>query len=140
MITKKIIIGGFVAGVIYFLLGWLMYGKFLRDFFHQNATVQVDRPDDQIIFWALIAGNLLMGLLIAFIVVKTNSTSFSSGMATGIVVGLLMSAGFDLVMYGTANILNLNAVGADIATATIITAIAGGVVGAISGARVGTTS
>ena len=132
MNTKKILIGGLAAGIVYFLLGWLMYGKLFKDFFHTNGAA-VDRPDDQIIFWALIAGNLLLGLLVAFIVVKTNSTTAASGFGTGFVVGLLMSAGNNLIGYGVVNVMNLTAICADIAIATVMTAIGGAVVGLISG-------
>src|SRR5450759_2816850 len=61
MNTKKFLIGGIVGGVVYFLLGWLVYGHLLTNYFHDhsgNAT-GVERDMDQMIWWALILGNLL---------------------------------------------------------------------------------
>jgi uncharacterized membrane protein len=135
MNTKRFLIGGFSAGVTFFLLGWLFYGNLLADFFTENAgsATGINRDENSMIFWAIILGNLLFGFLLAYIFEKAGIRSFVSGFTTGGVIGFLVSAAVDLTMYGSTNLMNTTALGVDIALMTIMSAIAGGVGGAVMG-------
>jgi uncharacterized membrane protein len=134
MNTKKFLIGGIVGGVVYFLLGWLFYGNLLAQYFLDHpGTVIADKPMDQVIWWALILGNLLSGFLLAYVFSKSGVSSLSSGLITGGILGFLMSSSYDLIMYATTNITSKHAMLADVATFTVISAITGAVVGAVMG-------
>ena len=135
MNTKKFLIGGIVGGVVYFLLGWLFYGYLLAQYFqgHPGTATGVDRAMDQFIWWALILGNLLSGFLLAYVFSKSGVSSLSSGLITGGILGFLMSSSYDLIMYATTNITSKQAMLADVATFTVISAITGAVVGAVMG-------
>jgi uncharacterized membrane protein len=137
MNTRNVLIGGFIAAIVYFLLGWLFYGNLLVDFFHRNAgnakdvMGQVERGKDQMILWMIFIGNLASGLLIAFVMDRGKGFSFGSGLWAGAVVGLLSGAGYDLVRYATSNMMNKNAVLADVLVFAVMSAIAGAVAGAV---------
>jgi len=134
MNTKKFLIGGIVGGVVYFLLGYLFYGVLLAQYFKDHpGSVIADKPMDQIIWWALILGNLLSGFLLAYVFVKSGVASLSSGLIVGGVLGFLISSSMDLIMFATTNISSKHSMIADIATATVMSAIAGAVVGAVMG-------
>ena len=134
MNTKKIFIGGIVGGVLYFLLGYLFYGVLLTQYFKDHAgSVIADKPMEQIIWWALILGNLFSGFLLAYVFSKSGVATLSSGLITGGLLGLLMSASYDLIVYATTNISSKHAMCADIATFTVMSAIAGAIVGAVMG-------
>lgn len=134
MSTKKTIIGGIAGGITYFVLGWLVYGMLLMDFMRNNAgsATGVQREQDQIIFWSLALGNLCMGFLLSYIIHKANASSPSEAAGIGAVTGLLMSAGFDFIMYGTSNIANLTATIVDIAVLTVMSGITGMIIALVS--------
>ena len=136
MNTKNFFIGGIVGGVVYFLLGYLVYGNLLTQYYHNHpgaTTIGVDRAMDQFIWWALILGNVLSGFLLSYVFSKSGVSSLSSGLITGGIVGLLMSGSFDSIMYATSNIISKRWACADVAAFTVISAITGAVVGAIMG-------
>ena len=135
MNMKKLLIGGIVGGIVYFLLGWLFYGNLLNQYFkdHPGAVTGVERTMEQFQWWALILGNILSGFLIAYVFSKSAVSSLASGFVVGGILGFLMSCSYDLVMYGTTNIISKRAMAADVVTFTVISAIVGAVVGAIMG-------
>ena len=67
MDIKKLLIGGIVGGILFFLLGWLAYGKLLETFFatHAGTAGNLNVADKDIKFLYLCIGNLLMGLSLA---------------------------------------------------------------------------
>lgn len=134
MNTTKFFIGGIAGGVVYFLLGYLAYGVLLANYMH-SFVPGVDRSMDTLVYWALIVGNLSFGFAISY-AVNHAGASLTSGLATGFVIGFLFSAGFDFTMYATSHSISLHQVAADVAAFTVISAIAGAVVGAISRPRV----
>jgi len=136
MNMQKFVVSGIVGGIVAFFAGWLVYGVLLMDFFAKNvgSATGVQRAMADMVWWALIAGNLCSGLLLSYIYNKwANITSFGAGFSGGLALGLLMSAMFDLTMYGTSNLSNLNGAIADIVCATVITGVTGGVVGLMNG-------
>lgn len=135
MNTKKFLIGGIVGGIIYFLLGWVFYGNLLSDFFMKNAgsATGVSRAMDQFIWWSLALGNIFGGFLLAYVFIKSNVNSISGGLVTGAIVGLFTSLSYDLIMYGTSNLMTSTGVMGDVGTFTVMSAITGGIVGWICG-------
>lgn len=135
MDIKKLLTGGIVGGILYFFLGWLIYGTLLAGFMqtHPGTVTGVERAPDDMQYLYLAIGNLAMGFLLAYIFVKGNVNSMGSGFITGGVVGALVSIGVDCVMYGTTNIISKTAMAADVAAMTIMTAVVGGVVGMVLG-------
>lgn len=135
MNTKNFLIGGLVGGVVYFLLGWLFYGNLLTQYFQDNpgTATGVEKTMEQFEWWALILGNLFWGLVLAYVFTKSGVSTLSSGLITGGILGLLIACAIDFTMYGTTNILSKKSMLADIAAFTVISAIAGAVIGAVIG-------
>ena len=135
MNTKKFLIGGLVGGIVYFLLGYLFYGKLLSDFFHSHAgtATGVDRAMDQFEWWSLILGNVLGGCLLSYVFIKSNVASAGSGLVTGAVIGLLTTSSYDFISYGVFNTMTTTSVLGDICTSTVMSAIAGAIVGWVCG-------
>src|SRR3954464_11686994 len=100
MNSKNFLVGGIVAGICYFFLGWMVYGILLKDFMHANAgsATNVDRAQDQMIIWSLLVGNLILGFLLSYILDRKKTVSPSSGAMVGITIGLFMAAGFDFII------------------------------------------
>lgn len=130
MNSQKFVVGGIVGGILYFLLGYVFYGLMLKSFFDSNGMAV---NMDNMVWWAMIVGNVAGGFLLAYIFSKGGVSTASGGAGTGFVVGLLMSLSFDLVMYGIGKGMSLKGIAADVATAAVMTAIIGAVVGWVLG-------
>ncbi len=135
MNSQKFIVGGIVGGIVYFLLGWLIYGMLLKDFMANNlSSPGTMRADADTIWWALIIGQFAGGFLLAYIIGKAGATSAGAGAGVGFIVGLLVCLSYDLTMYGiSTSIASLKGLAADVAVSAVITAIAGGAVGWVMG-------
>ena len=138
MNTQKFLVSGIVGGIVSCLGGYLIYGMLLKSFFEGCSTlpagVNVMRTPETMIWWSLILGCVFMGLLYSYIFNKrANINSLSAGVSAGFVLGLLMTAGTDFIMYGTANFSNLTGTLADIACGAVLGALTGGAVGWMNG-------
>ena len=78
MDIKKLLMGGIVGGILYFGLGYLIYGNLLASFManHPGTATGVDRAMADYQFMYLIIGNLAMGFLLAYIFGKSNVNFF----------------------------------------------------------------
>lgn len=133
MDIKKLLIGGIVAGILFFLLGWLIYGNLLADYMKNNpgTATSVDRAEPEMLYLAV--GNLLSGFLMAYIFIRANVNSLANGLITAAVVGFLLTASFDCIMYATTNIASKRMMMADVLAATAMSAIIGAIVGMLMG-------
>jgi hypothetical protein len=136
MDSKKFLIGTLVGGIVLFFLGYLLYGMLLMNFFtqHSHAPAGADKAMSDLIWWALVLGNFVTGALLTYVILKVgNVNSFGSAAGIAATIGLLMSLGDDLIRYATANSFDLTALFTDVVVFTIMTAIAGGIIGAVLG-------
>jgi hypothetical protein len=132
MNTNKFIIGGIIGGIAYFLIGWLVWGMLLMNFMNEHTTAAgkaVMRGDDQMIWWALIVGNLLWGFVLSYVLVKSNVSSAGGGASTGAVLSLLISAATHCFNYAFMDMSDTTAIGVDLVASTVVSAIVGGIIG-----------
>ncbi len=135
MDIKKFWLGTLAGGVTFFFLGYLIYGVAMMDFFmsHAGSATGVMKMDDMV-WWALIVGNLSWAAMIAYVFVKwANVKSFSGGLSAAAAIGFFTALGMDLTHYGTSNIMDLSGALTDVVLSTAMTAITGGVIGAVLG-------
>ena len=133
MDIKKLLIGGIAGGVVFFLLGWLVYGILLMDFManHTGTAGNVARAEPDFLY--LIIGNLVIGFLITYIFLKANVNTLISGIFTGGILGLLMSVGFDCINYATTTTMSKTGMAADVVATTVMSAITGGIIAILIG-------
>jgi hypothetical protein len=133
MDIKKLFIGGIVGGILFFGLGYLIYGNLLTSFMqkHPGTATGVDRAMEKFEFLYLIIGNLALGFMLAFVFVKSNVSSAGSGIVTGGIIGALVSVGYNCMTYATTNVTSKMAMAADVAATTVMCAIVGAVLGMI---------
>lgn len=133
MNIKKLAVGGIVGGIIFFFLGWLIYGMLLVDFMKSNPGIVSGYEKEMPDMLYLAIGNLASGLLMAYVFIRANVTTLMGGLIMATIMGLLMSVSFDCMMYGTTNLLSKKAIMADVLAATAMFAITGAVVGLLLG-------
>jgi hypothetical protein len=136
MDTKKFLTGTLVGGIAFFFLGYLIYGLALASFFsgHAGAATGEMKSMEEIVWWALIAGNLSSGALLTYIFLKwANISSFGSGASAAAAIGFFMSLSMDLIRFATSNSLDLTASLTDVVVGTVMAGVAGGAIGAALG-------
>jgi hypothetical protein len=133
MDIKKLLFGGITGGVLFFLLGWVIYGILLMDFMalHTGTAGNVNRAEPDFLY--LIIGNMAMGFMMAYVFIKANINTMAGGMVTGGIVGLLLTVGYDCMMYGTTTIMSKTGMAADVAASTLMSVVVGAVVGMVLG-------
>ena len=127
--NNRVLVGGLIGGIVFFLLGYLIYGMALASLWEENTLEGVSRSMEEMQWAFLILGNLFFGFLLAYVLDKANTLSFSSGATVGAVVALLVGLAVNFTMYGTSHTHTLTAHFADIIALTIMGAIVGSVIG-----------
>ena len=131
MNTRNFIVGGLAGGILMFLLGWLFFGVLFMDFMqnHSRQHTGVFRSEADMVWEALIAGNLFYGFLLSFVIQKSGSRGLIAGAVTGALIGFLMNATVDCMLYAQFDLWGKKALVADVALSTLSTAITGAVLG-----------
>ncbi len=130
--NTKTLISGLLGGVCYFLLGWLIYGILLKDAMDSSmgTATGVMRSETDMLLWAVALGNIATGLGMAYILGNwAGVTSWMGGAKAAATVGALFSIGYDLIMYATSNMMELNGIFMDIPISIFMSASAGAVIG-----------
>jgi uncharacterized membrane protein len=132
--STKALLAAFAGSVLAFLLGWLIYGIVLMDYFESNTTHYEGLMKEMPNIFLIYINNLLWTLLLAFIFDKwAKIKSFGGGLKAGIIIGLPVSLSFDLYILGGMNLFTPTLVIIDVLASTVITAVAGGLIGFILG-------
>jgi hypothetical protein len=135
MDIKKLLTGTIAGGVVLFLLGWLVYGMLLQNFMSHNPGQAGDLGRKEMDYLFLVAGNLAQGLLLTYVLLKSNQNSMMSGLVTAGIVGFLIALSVDCVMYGTTTIMSKKGLLADVLAFTAMNAIAGAVIGMVTAGK-----
>ncbi|HMO61539.1 MAG TPA: hypothetical protein PKC39_10415 [Ferruginibacter sp.] len=135
MDIKKFITGTIVAGVLSFLLGWLIYGMLLASYFqkHTGKIGSVDRPEPEMLYLAL--GNLFYGALVAYIIIRAGVKTVAGGFITGATIGFLISVSMNCMMYGLTYITSKHAMLADVIASVIMVGIVGAVTALVTAGK-----
>jgi len=134
MKTNKILLGGLAGGVTLFLLGWMIYGILLMDYTTANTNQCMNRPNGEMIWWALILSNIALGFFLSFAFTWSNTTEIMACAKISAIIGLLLSLSINLGYYSMTNMYsNPSAIVVDIIAYIVYLAITGVVVGWVMG-------
>ena len=129
MKPNKILLGGVVGGITFFLLGWLIYGIFLNGFMAANLNQCAARPMTEMVWWAIILSNLALGFLLALVFSWSKISEIKSGAKIAALLGLLISLSVDLGNYSmTILYKDLSVILVDVLVYTFMITISGVVV------------
>ncbi len=135
MNSKNYFLAGILGGIVYFLLGWLVYGILLMNYMEENAGLALGVNRVEMLLWSIGLGSLLYGFFLSYIFSCVGQVkTAAAGAKSGAWVGFLVAGAIDFTMYGTTNITTLNAVAVDILAATVLASITGAVVAWVLGA------
>lgn len=132
MDSKKLLLGTLAGGVTSFLLGWLIYGILLDSFMKENSNQCFMKPMEEMVWWAMIASNLVIALLVTLVLTWSNVSGFMPGLQRAGLFGLLFGLSLDLGFYGMSTMFNnMTVMFVDVCACAVMTAISGGVIGAV---------
>ncbi|CAN5839190.1 hypothetical protein BH11BAC4_BH11BAC4_02280 [soil metagenome] len=132
MDLKKFALGGIIAGIAHFFLGWLVWGILLMNIMLKHTSsgaLAVFRESDKMIWWAMIAGNLAAGFLLCYILMKSAVRTVMNGAVTGAVVGLLNSVAMNCIAYAQMKIYGKFAMTIDVIASIVVVSIVGAILG-----------
>ncbi|MEM7482886.1 MAG: hypothetical protein AAF481_17060 [Acidobacteriota bacterium] len=130
--SQRTVLAAVVGGIVLFVLGYLIYGIALADFFDGQGVGAVDEP----ILWAIFVGNLVMAILITYIFAQWASIStFGGGFKGGAIIGGLIALSIGLVMHGVSGEMTLVGVVAEVIVSIVRVGLAGGVIGMLLGRK-----
>jgi hypothetical protein len=135
MKSNKFLLGGIIGAVVYFLLGWVIWGVLLMNFMkeHSNQASGVFRDEKDMIWWAMVAHTFALGFLLSYIIGKSNTRSAGSGAGMGAVFGFLLSIAVNLMLYAQLDLWDLTSIAVDVVAMTVASSIVGAVIGWIYG-------
>ena len=127
LMNMRILRGTVIGGIVYFFLGWLVYGYLLMDVYANQMNQCAQRAEEDMIWWAMIAANLLFALLLTLILNWSDAKNIKDGIKTSAFFGLIMAAAIDLSFYSYTTTFNSFSV---VLIDMVITAVMAGVIGA----------
>ncbi|OFY47904.1 MAG: hypothetical protein A2W85_10785 [Bacteroidetes bacterium GWF2_41_31] len=129
MKTTKIVIGGIVGGISFFFLGWLIYGVLLMDFMSEFSNTTFNRPEEEMVWWAMILSNMASGFIFSIIFGWLNNKTIIGGVKIAAIIGVLFALSIDLSFYSMTTLYSsFTPIIVDIIAFTIMSAIAGGII------------
>jgi len=102
----RILKGTVFGGIVYFLLGWLLYGILFMDFLSANMNQCANKADGEMIWWAMIASNLATALLLTLILKWSGAKGIVDGLKTGTIFGILLTLSFNLSSWSMTTMYN----------------------------------
>jgi uncharacterized membrane protein len=124
-----------VTAIVLFLLNAVVYVVFLDDFFQSHPAVskefarQLYRPNDQVIWWAIITSGIAMGFLVTTVIHWSGSRTFKRGLLAGLIFGILLLCSVDFGLLGSTNNFTTAGALADLCCSTTTITISSGVAG-----------
>ena len=128
--NSKTIIAAVVGAIASFLLGWVVWGMLLMDYFKSN-TVQYEGMmlgENEMKLWAIFISNLASSWLFAWLFSRMNIKTLAGGFQTGAIINFIWALSIDMMFY---SMMNWYANSTIIVVDVIVNAIFGGIIGAI---------
>lgn len=132
--NMKVILAALVGAIVYFLLGWLVWGILLMDFMQANTTQYPGLMKEAPMLGLYFVSNLAISFMLAY--VFYNWAGFRTavkGSWGGLLIGSCIVLSYDLMFFGGMNIYSSKAMVVDIIAGAVVLAIVGAVIGWVLG-------
>lgn len=134
--STRAILAAVVGSISSFLLGWLIFGILLMDYYTANTThydgLMKEMPNLVLVF----LNGLIWSLLLAFIFERwAGIKTILGGIKGGVIIGLPIMLSFNLFLLARMNLFTPTLVVVDVIANTIFTALVGGLIAFILGYR-----
>ena len=127
--NTKTIIAAVVGAIASFLLGWIIWGILLMDYFQANMIHYDGLMINPPILWAIFLSGLAQTTLFAFLFEKMNVVNLMDGFKYGVIINFFISISMTLFFYSSMNwYIGVTVMVVDI----LVNTIYGGLIGDIS--------
>ena len=118
-----------MGGISFFFLGWLIYGVLLMDFMSEFSNTTFNRPEEEMVWWAMILSNMASGFIFSIIFGWLNNKTIIGGVKIAAIIGVLFALSIDLSFYSMTTLYSsFTPIIVDIIAFTIMSAITGGII------------
>lgn len=131
--NTKTLISGLAGGIVIFLAGYLIYGLIMMNYFMSNMVSYPGLMKEPMELWAMAVGNIILGILLAYILNLAGIVSATRGATTGAIVLFLIGLSINLIMFAQMNLSPLQVSIVDSICMAIMGALAGSVIGWLLG-------
>lgn len=133
----KLALGTVVGGIVYFLLGWLVWGMLLTDVFTWPDGIRevVERKPEDFGMGLMVASSLIWALFLTWTLNKFGNTSFQSGATNGAIIGALISLAYGLSFAAMYTYGSVNNTLIDTLANAVVNAIVGGLIAWLLGRK-----
>ena len=128
MTAQRLALGTIVGGVVFSVLGYVVYGVLFASFFAANLGSATGVPREPFDFVSLVLGQMAWAAILTLILGWASVSSLAQGAKVGALIGLLFFLGFDLTLYASTNMQNL--------TASLVDPLLGAVLFAVAAAAI----
>jgi hypothetical protein len=130
----RTVVAGLIGGIANFLLGWLIFGVLLMNWYTSQTThydgLVKEMPNLVLIFLS----NLAIAFLVAIIYREwANVRTFMKGFLYGLVISFLFSVTVDFYIASMMNLYTTTLTVVDIIVSTIMGAVVNGLIGFVLG-------
>jgi gas vesicle protein len=130
MTFNKFLIGTLLGGIAAFLIGFILYGVLLSDFFDSQKGVATNLLREPFDFLSILYGDFTFASLLTYLFgYFGNVRDFKSGAVAGAIIGFLATLAINMFEYANMNVYSFSAHMTD--------ALLGGITGAVSGGLIG---
>ena len=125
MNVKNFLVSGIVGGIIYFLLGWLLYGILFKDAFQTTGN-------ENMLF--IFLGCMTFGFFVSYIFIKwAGISNVVTGFMSGAVIGLFFGLYSNFFMNSMTSEINYQTMGLDIVITIVMSALVGAAIALVNG-------
>ena len=128
----KPILATLALTVVYFIMGWVVYGILLMDYYTSNV-VHYEGLMKEPAPWVYFIGNLCSASMLIYVFTLAGIKTYLKGMIVGMILFFLVTFSFDLMIYGGMNLYQGSVLVVDV----IIGILFGALLGALGGLFLG---
>ena len=132
---RRVVMGTIVGGLVLYALGYVIFDVAVKSFYDANVGSATGVSREPQLLWAVMLGTLAYGALVALVIELRPDATVGGGVMLGALVGFLLWATADFILYGATNISNLTRTVVDPLLELVRAGVAGGVIVAVVGKR-----
>ncbi len=127
--NTKTLISGIVAGIVTFFVGYLIYGVIMADYFMSTMPSFPGLIKDPMEIWSIGVGNLIWGILLAWMLNAAGVVSASKGATYAAIAFFLYTLGSGFIVFGQMNMYTIQGIFVEGLCSAVMMATGGAVAG-----------